>query len=145
MSGLIELLERDADQLGPAFQISWIELAALVFGRGLPHPQQCTALPGRSWRDRSQVSASCVSQVSVALRVRYISSLIRYLDRFFQLGLSYCDHLDRTASGIIFPVSGFLVHLSNDSLQCIDAVLTAFTSLRPVRTSNDLSRPFMRA
>ena len=142
---LVDLLVQDADTLGPAYEISWLELAALVFGQNLSHPLPCTEGSGKTWQDRSRVPVAGWISISVAHRVRYLMSLIRCLDRSFQLGVEFCSGLDRSAWRITFPLSGLVVHLSAASLACIDQVLACFTSQRFVRTSNDLSRPFVRA
>ena len=140
----VDFLSEQAEEAVCAFSISFLELAALAYVQDFPHPLPGTSSRGHVWIDRSGVSFARDCSVSVAQRVRYMSRLMRCLDRVLGLQIEFCEPLNRVALGITFPLPGLCLHLSQASLVQIDSLLRTFTAGRPVRIANDLSRPFSR-
>ena len=127
-----------------AFAVSWLELSALVFSLNFPHPVAGQSSKGQIWVDESSVAIGMQAPLSVAFRIRYISTVCRSFARFFELPLEFVQGIDRSFLGISVPLSGVILILSDESLTRIDSVLGQFTSSRPIRRANDTCRPFSR-
>ena len=140
----IDFLIAQADSAACAFSISFLELAALAFVQDFPHPLPGVSQRGHVWIDRSKVSYARDGVVSVAQRVRFMSQLMRCLNRVLQLQIEFSEPLNRVSLGVTYPLPGIQLHLTSASLVQIDGLLRDFTAGRPVRVSNDLSRPFHR-
>ena len=104
------------------------------------HPQLCV-VDGRAVWSFAPPAAQTV-QLTVASRVRYIKSVVLALDRVFSCGVCVFRGLDCVALGVHTPQTGILLGISNAHQSAINNLLTSWTSRRPVRTANDLCRPF---
>ena len=126
---------------GLAYEISWLEFVTVIYQAGLPHPRPGASNRGQIWVDHDD-GVAVASSLTVAQRLRFLTCLVRCLNKLFDLQLNFMSNLDRTALGVSHPLSGLVLTLPESSLLSAQAYLRDFTSGRKIRTANDLSRPF---
>ena len=123
------------------FEISWFELAAAFYCCGFCHPHLSTH--ANQWIEVLEGRFS-ESSLTVALRIRYARSLVRFLARHFSLSVVFVSGIDLRRLNVNYPLSGLVLGLTDSTLRQVDQLLLAFTARRTVRTATDLARPFVR-
>ena len=137
---LVDFVFSLSDQAEGLVRISWLEFAALLFVEKFVHPQLCVVDGRTVWSYTP--SAAQTAQLTVASRVRYIKSVVLILERVFSCAFVIFRDIDCVGLGIHPPQSGILLGISSAHQAAINHLLTSWTSRRPVRTANDLCRPF---
>ena len=125
------------------FHLSWLELAALLFlefGQQLPVPS--STVKGH-WTDitASTLAGRHSSQTAAAI-LRLTKSFIGQLGKEFDLPLVRKQGLSLATWGVHAPQVGIAFALPNAQAVSAARVIQRFTLSRPIRTVNDLARPF---
>ena len=79
---------------------------------------------------------------TLASQKRYIVRAFSILARVFSLELQVSQRLDRSALGVFAPQAGFQLRLPAQLLAKTREQLRLFTARGPIRSANDLSRPY---
>ena len=140
----VEFLAAQSEAAPAAAEFSWLELAAVLYDHLQDHPVPGTSTKGNIWVDRAQAAFAQDIVLSVASRIRFISGLVRVLDKLFSLDLIFVKRLDRSGLGAHCPLPGVVLHLSEATINGMEARIREFTMTRSIRRANDLSRPFQR-
>ena len=86
--------------------------------------------------------SSPVGAVDGGARIRFLKNFITCFDAFFECDIAFVVGLDRVFLGIHPPQKGLCLFVSAAVQNAVDTFLKRWTSNRPVRTANDLARPF---
>ena len=124
------------------YQLSWPEIAALLvlkFEAALPVASS-TAKGQWISSNSSIVAGRGASTAATALRLT--RDFFRQLAKEFGLAFPVVQHLNLVNLGVHIPQSGIQLLLSQGDAVAAARALLLFTSRRPIRTVNDLSRPF---
>ncbi len=75
-----------------------------------------------------------------------VATVLRLIRHFF-VALPFCEadlcrHIDLSQYGVFTPLAGVKLMVSRDMATQILALITSFTTRRPIRRANDLARPF---
>ena len=132
--------EREVDQ--NSLSISWLQLSAMLFGAHFEHPVLSARDSGNFWTAAENQPAALFSPLTVAARVRFLRDIFRALDVCFGLGLIYVSNLDLSHLRVHPPQSGVIISVAVPTWQQSEGLLRNFTQTRPVRTVNDLARPY---
>ncbi|CAK9009047.1 LINE-1 retrotransposable element ORF2 protein [Durusdinium trenchii] len=136
---ILEWFQRHDSTATGSFELSWIEIAAVIFESPLIHPM-LSSEAGR-WVPPCDGGVTR-SSLTIAVRVRFVRTLFRRFSSYFELELPWIDGLNRLGLGITYPVSGVRLRLPRSLVDAAAAVLKQLTARRQIRTCNDLSRPF---
>ena len=137
---LVAFLFSLSDQAEGLVKLSWLEIAALLYVEKFVHPQLCVVDGSTVWSYTPP--AAQTAQLTVAARVRYIKSVILALERVYSCGVGVFRGINCVDLGIHSPQSGILLGITSAHQTAINCLLLHWTSRRPVRTANDLCRPF---
>ena len=142
VKSFLDTLFVERDKAEGAVQFSWIEFAALIHHLEFSHPVLVSENGQTCWRSPTLISAAHHGQLTVGARIRFLKSLVSCLDEFFSCDVAFVSGLDCTGSGIHPPQRGLCLFVSAAAQHAVDLILRQWTSKRPVRTANDLARPF---
>ena len=123
-------------------RVAWVELAAALFLSDLSHP--LPAVGSDPWVDASQGRGHDGSILTVAARVRFVSSLVKALARELGISFEFVHGLNRLSLGFGMPLHGVVLGLSPCTLDKVDHMLRLFNSSRTASKAGDLARPFAR-
>ena len=142
VKSLLDILLAERDKAEGAVQFSWLELAALVHHLGFVHPVLVTESGQTCWRSPQLVSSALVGQLTVGARIRFLKNVITCFDRCFGCDVVFVSGLNNSSLGIHPPQKGLCLFVSAAAQIAVDSFLRLWTTRRPVRSSNDLARPF---
>ena len=139
---LLDILMTERDRAEGIVQISWLEFAAMVFCLGFQHPLQVVEGGQTCWRPALSCPAAINGQLTVGARVRFLKSFVGIFDKMFSCDVAFVSGLNCAHLGIYPPQKGLAVSMSASLQDAVDNLLLQWTAKRPVRTANDLVRPF---
>ena len=125
------------------YSLSWLELATVVFlefKTELPIPS--TGVKGQWVASTTQVAAGRCTAPTVAAILRLTKAFFSTLGQEFELVLPRQLGLNLAAWGVHPPQSGVIFQLPTCLAVSAAAAIQRLTLSRPLRTVNDLSRPF---
>ena len=125
-----------------SFPVSWLELAAMMAICQISLPAKACTAGKTIWVSHESQPAHLYRLPTVASTVRFLREFIRDFHRVFQLGVVFIDGLDLASFRVHPPQQGIIGCFSPGTWQQAGLLLKAFTTNRPVRTANDLARPF---
>ena len=142
VKSLLDVLHNERDKAEGVVQFSWLELAALVHLSGFVHPILISEGGQTCWRLPQFVSSAAVGQLTVGARIRFLKNFLKLFDHEFGCDLIFVSGLNLSNFGIHPPQHGICLCVSTSTQVSVDSFIKTWTSRRPVRTANDLSRPF---
>lgn len=142
VKSLLDILLAERDKAEGAVQLGWLELATLIHLLGFSHPFLVSESGQTCWRSPGLVPAAHLGQLTAGARIRFLKSFVTCFDAFFECDISFVVGLNRVFLGIHPPQKGLCLFVSAAAQNAVDTFLRRWTSNRPVRTSNDLARPF---
>ena len=125
------------------YALSWLELATVVFQEfkmELPIPS--SDVKGHWIASTTQAAAGRCTAPTVAAILRLTKAFFTALGKEFDLTLSRKLGLDLAVWGVHAPQCGILFQLPTFMAVSAASAIQRFTHSRPLRTVNDLSRPF---
>ena len=135
----IRWLLQEADSTPNATYVSWLEctvalrLAAIRFPVPTPHSS------GEVWRDQSpHVNV----QTTLTADIRMVRFFFRLCAAQFGLDLDEVRGLNLSTVGVAPPQAGLALKITRAHRQWVSRELRAFCLGRPIRSANDLARPF---
>jgi len=142
VKSLLDILLAERDKAEGAVQLGWLEFATLIHLLGFSHPFLVSESGQTCWRSPGLVPAAHLGQLTAGARIRFLKSFVTCFDAFFECDISFVVGLNRVFLGIHPPQKGLCLFVSAAAQNAVDTFLRRWTSNRPVRTSNDLARPF---
>ena len=139
---LVDWLQSERSSAECGKFVSWLELAAMLETSVFEHPLQLSVNTRTVWVDAIHVPFSNHQPPTVALRIRFLKDVFKILSSLFGLDIPVVQGLDLSRLGVHPPQTGVTLMISPPVWRSAVQRLRAFTSSRPVRTANDLSRPF---
>ncbi len=139
---LLEILMLERDRAEGIVQFSWLEFAAMIFHLGFQHPLLVSEGGQTCWRSPISCPAAVNGQLTVGARVRFLRTFVCAFDELFHCDVVFVSGLNRTHLGIYPPQKGLSLSVSTAVQLAVDNLILSWTARRPVRTANDLVRPF---
>eukprot|EP00435_Cladocopium_sp_Y103_P011684 s5032_g3.t1 len=140
---ILDWLHSERERAEVSVRISWLELTAMLEGTDFGHPLLHANGASNVWGPPHSVPAHLHRPLTVAARVRFLADLFRAVDRCFGVDIPKVQGLDLSVVKVHPPQRGTILFLSAQTMRRGEMVLSSFTSHRPVRTANDLARPFI--
>ena len=135
------ILEEHDEDDAAVFQVSWLELVFWLHAKlgETAWPLADSSKPA-TWADPCSFPPGARRQPTVAAALLVLKTLLRCADRSLSLGLAFCSGLDLSVLSVAPPQTGLLFRIKRSSLYSAARAIQMFTSRRPIRTTNDLSR-----
>ena len=122
-------------------QISWLELAAIVYMQPFSHPMPA-ASEGEIWSDLQFVPPAQVKQLTITARIRMLRGVFRAITALFSVDCPFVQGLNLSALRVHPPQAGLQMAIDPGVLLSGEHALRRLTERRAIRVSNDLCRPF---
>ena len=122
--------------------LSWLEVVAVLRTEGVPFPVSVSSPHGNVWKDASQYGSYTNAQATVVSDLMLVRSFFRAVASAYGVNIGEIRGLNLAALRVGPPQSGLSISCTRSALLQAEQALSAFTLTRPVRSANDLSRPF---
>ena len=122
--------------------LSWLEVVAVLRTEGVPFPVSVSSPHGNVWKDASQYGSYTNAQATVVSDLMLVRSFFRAVASAYGVNIGEIRGLNLAALRVGPPQSGLSISCTRSALLQAEQALGAFTLTRPVRSANDLSRPF---
>ena len=132
---VLHWLSQEASEAPCALHVSWIECVVVLRTAGIVFPVPAPSPHSEAWRDPD---TGTFAQNTLAADIHLIRSLFRAFAGHFVLDIGEVCGLNLSTLGIGPPQAG----LPAGVLARANKELGAFCSCRPIKSSNDLTRPF---
>ena len=142
VQSFLDTLMAERDRAEGYVHFSWLEISAMLFVLDFCHPILQVCEGRTAWCPPANLAPAHEGQLTVASRIRFLKSLFASMDRVFGCGFDTVSGIDCKHLGIYPPQNGICMSVSSNVQRLVDQCLIQWTMRRPVRTSNDLSRPF---
>ena len=135
----ITWLLQEAEQATLASHISWLEVAVMMRIASLSMPVPTSHTSGEIWRNPSPLLGV---QTTLASDIRMTRSFFRLVAVHFGLDIQEVRGINLASLGVAPPQSGLTLKLSTLVKHQARQAIRTFCTGRPIRSANDLSRPF---
>ena len=141
-SQVIQWLTHQHQHMDIVAHLSWIELVAALRCEGIAFPVRVATNRGEAWKDVVTHSSYAIAQPTVSSDFALLRSFFRSLSGLLQLDIGEIRGLNLSKLKIGPPQAGLTLQASFHALKMAEGAICAFTASRPVRVTNDWTRPF---
>ena len=138
---VVQIFTVERSKAEGAIALSWLEIAFMLHLLDFDHPCLISSGGNTVWRQRREVAPAQDGQVTCAARIRFLKQFFKLLEVAFQVDVEAVSGLDVSRLCVHPPQQGLLVFASRSTQLKIDEAVKLWTMYRPVKTSNDLTRP----
>ena len=144
MHSLVSWLQTERDLATASFKVTWLQLAAMLAADDdFVYPQLSTEGGKNIWIEASSQSPAVFCHPTVAACIRFVKDAFRALDKLFDLHLPLVAGIDLAHYKVYPPQTGSVLFISAPTWRRAELKLQTLTAARPIRTVNDLARPFV--
>ena len=130
----------DADDLRLC-KISFLEIAVFVMKEGKDSLPRVDTTNSNCWCDSGTVGSV---EPTLGALLRLVKAFLQTLEHCFSLAFTRWQGINLVSAGVHTPLPGLTFPVTDGFSQTVRQGLLIFTSARPIRTVNDLSRPLRR-